>query len=475
MRTEMLVLLAAAASVTASSGLASTGTGGMTFGIDTAVFQLGDGTERLALEVYESIPVGQLAESGGLASVQTDMVLLSAEGDTVAVQQWVSEVERIEGRSAVNGTLLIVEPGAFDLYVTVTDLENGSRGAAVRRLEVSTPGMLSELEVANAMVPAAEGSTNPLRKGGFVVFPAADGRFDLPGEQTAYIYAEAYGLGGEAIYRQSRLLNAGGELLFARPWSMLMVPEGASAVGLADSVDLGAARISGLHYIEVSVASGGDTATVRKPVMIAREAAAPAPDETPPSANRYLEQFPLVLSSDQRSMFNRLTSREAKERFYDSYWASTPGREDFEERVTGAGRYSTQFTEGWRTDRGRVFIIYGPPDEVESVPFQVDGFPYEIWYYYQAGTQYFVFLDRNANGNYMQIYSTVDGEVSYPNWEQMLRPIRVPTMDDGGLSGGSAPSERIEAGCLFPSVCSNAAGPDPRHGVPAAAPECRWS
>ncbi|NLP04461.1 GWxTD domain-containing protein, partial [Candidatus Fermentibacteria bacterium] len=215
--------------------------------------------------------------------------------------------------------------------------------------------------------------------------------------------------------------------------------------------------------------------TVRKPVMIARETAAAAPDETPVSADRYLEQFPLVLPSDQRSMFNRLTSREAKERFYDSYWASTPGREDFEERVTGAERYSTQFTEGWRTDRGRVFIIYGPPDEVESVPFQVDGFPYEIWYYYQAGNQYFVFVDRNANGSYMQIYSTIEGEVSYPNWEQMLRPIRVPTMDDGGLSDGSAPSERIEVGCLFSSGCRNAVGPDPRHGVPAAAPACRWS
>jgi len=427
-----LLLTLAMGSSMAGSGLATVSSGDLSFFIDTAVFRLA-GTDTLALEVYESIPVGQLAQDGGLVSFQTDAVLLSASGDTLAVRQWISETEWIEGRSVVNSTVMVVEPGEQTLSVTVTDLSNGRRGASARNLAVEAPSAMSEMEVANIVMPAVEDSHNPLRKGNLVIFPAADSRFDLPGESMAYIYSEVYGMGGESLRRQSRLTDASGGLLFARPWDVFDIPEGAEAVGLLDSLSLAGARVSGLHYLEVALVASGDTLLERKPIMIMNEAgesAEPVVQAGGGGAADYLDELPLLLTPSEKSIYDGLSDTAAREAFYGRYWASRPeARADFEARCREAGSFSTVFREGWQTDRGRVYIKFGRPDDVERMPLQVGTAPFETWSYEQGGRT-FVFVDTDGTGNYVQVYSTVPGEVSYSNWERMLSPIGVGSSGD---------------------------------------------
>lgn len=430
-----LCMLSAGAAYSAS-GLATVSGGGIDFSIDTALFyQAQPGSPML--ELYVSVPIGQLARTAeGLSTFQTDAVLTSSEGDTLEVQQWISEIDWNEERSAVNATVMLVLPGSTEVSVTITDLTNGRRGTAARTVDAPADSRISELEIANAVIPGLEDSQNPLRKGGWVVFPAADGRFDLPGEGTAYIYFEVYGAAGAAMARQSRLTDAGGAYLFARPWDTLEIPEGADAVGFLDSIDLSAARISGLHFIETAVIIDGDTLLVRKPVMIARSSGETEPlqtmgaDESDPA--RFMSRFSLILSRSEQEVLEGLTGEEAGSQFYRQYWAARPAgsREDFEARCDESDVYATIFREGWQTDRGRVYIMFGRPDEVERAPIQVDILPYETWSYYGQGTDSFVFVDRDGSGNYEQVYSTVPGEVSYSNWRSMLNPVGADTTDD---------------------------------------------
>lgn len=435
------MLLVAAPAMAMASGLASVSSGDIGFSIDTAVFRLGAG-DSVLVEVYQSVPIDQFSrDDQGFVEFETDVVLLGPAADTLAVRQWVSRVEATEGRSIVNGAMLLASTGNHTVCVTVTDLANGRIGAVERALELAIPVGLSDLEVANAVIPAQEESENPLRKGGLIVFPAADGRFDLPGESTAYLYVEIYGHGGGTVSRQSRLVSAQDEVLFARPWGAVEIPEGMEAAGVLDSLDLGAARTSGLHYLDFSIATGTDTLTIRKPIMIARAeetASIPLFPVGGDGRERFLAQLRLLLTSEEQDLYDDLTDDEARARYYDSYWESRPGgREEFERNCLGSAQFATAFREGWRTDRGRVFITYGQPDEIERTPFQVEGFPYEVWYYYEPGDDTFVFVDRDGSGNYLQIYSTLEGEVSYPNWQQMLQPVRTTTstVDDEGIGG----------------------------------------
>ncbi|MEJ2542771.1 MAG: GWxTD domain-containing protein [Calditrichaceae bacterium] len=77
--------------------------------------------------------------------------------------------------------------------------------------------------------------------------------------------------------------------------------------------------------------------------------------------------------------------------------------------------------EGWKTDRGRVFLIYGDPDEYERFPSSMDALPYIIWHYYDLeGSQIFVFTDLDGFGDYRQIHSSYRKELQNPNWQNML-------------------------------------------------------
>ena len=59
----------------------------------------------------------------------------------------------------------------------------------------------------------------------------------------------------------------------------------------------------------------------------------------------------------------------------------------------------SEYFEGWRSDRGMVFILLGLPDNVERHPFEVDSKPYEIWQYYNLNIS-LVFVDRTGFGDY---------------------------------------------------------------------------
>ncbi|MBO7647562.1 MAG: GWxTD domain-containing protein [Bacteroidales bacterium] len=87
-------------------------------------------------------------------------------------------------------------------------------------------------------------------------------------------------------------------------------------------------------------------------------------------------------------------------------------------------RYGSIQVKGYRTDRGRVYLQYGPPNDILEVPSEPISLPYEIWHYYQLGNQSnvkFVFYDPALVGNdYELLHSNKNGEPHDPNWKMRL-------------------------------------------------------
>lgn len=98
--------------------------------------------------------------------------------------------------------------------------------------------------------------------------------------------------------------------------------------------------------------------------------------------------------------------KAAIEDFWDKHDPS-PGtlrneaREEFYKRVLLADeRYSLHARlKGWRSDRGRIYIKYGDPDEINSEVHPLDSPPYIVWHYYSLGKR-FVFFDQKGYGDY---------------------------------------------------------------------------
>jgi GWxTD domain-containing protein len=86
--------------------------------------------------------------------------------------------------------------------------------------------------------------------------------------------------------------------------------------------------------------------------------------------------------------------------------------------------YSTRNMRGYETDRGRVYLQYGPPNTIVSETTDPNSYPYEIWHYYKAGEQTnrrFVFYSTDLSSNmYRLLHSDARGELQEPNWELKL-------------------------------------------------------
>jgi len=84
-------------------------------------------------------------------------------------------------------------------------------------------------------------------------------------------------------------------------------------------------------------------------------------------------------------------------------------------------KYSSMSTDGWKTDMGRVFIMYGEPDEYERNPNSIDMLPHVIWNFHnlEGGAQ-FIFADEEGFGRYRLIHSTYRRELQNPNWQSII-------------------------------------------------------
>src|SRR5690606_20452306 len=93
---------------------------------------------------------------------------------------------------------------------------------------------------------------------------------------------------------------------------------------------------------------------------------------------------------------------------WNAFWEKkdpTPGTEQnefrdvFFERVRYANERFGVLEPGWKSDRGRVYIRYGPPDEIQSRPSTIDGLAFEVWNYLATGRR-FVFVDYDGFGRF---------------------------------------------------------------------------
>ncbi len=125
--------------------------------------------------------------------------------------------------------------------------------------------------------------------------------------------------------------------------------------------------------------------------------AAPAPQEAAPfplseQQRLWLNQdVGYIITSAERTTFKALRSYEERYRFIEQFWLrrdpkpGTPENEFKEEhyrRIAYANERYFAGLPGWKTDRGRVYIVCGPPDEIESHPSgTATEAPFEVWSY----------------------------------------------------------------------------------------------
>jgi len=133
-----------------------------------------------------------------------------------------------------------------------------------------------------------------------------------------------------------------------------------------------------------------------------------------------------IITDEERKAFKKLQTDDERERFIEEFWRrrdpdpdtdENEYREQYYERIAYANEHFASGIPGWKTDRGRIWIMYGKPDETESHPAggpyerepsegggQTSTYPFEKWFYrYLPGIGSGIeieFVDPTGSGEY---------------------------------------------------------------------------
>ena len=153
---------------------------------------------------------------------------------------------------------------------------------------------------------------------------------------------------------------------------------------------------------------------------------------TEPELDLQIAEVRYLATNEENLRFKSVTGGDAKRKLLFDFWnrrdddpstPDNPRKTEYFKRVDYSNEhFKNSFREGWRTDRGRVFIVYGPPDEVERHADEADTKPYEIWTYNSIqGGVIFVFGDRSGFSDYVLLHSTHRDELHDENWMNQLK------------------------------------------------------
>jgi GWxTD domain-containing protein len=113
----------------------------------------------------------------------------------------------------------------------------------------------------------------------------------------------------------------------------------------------------------------------------------------PPKYRQWLKEDVLwIITPQERTAFLELKSNQERNKFMDQFWARRNPMPNSGENNAKAEHYrriefanahfASAKTPGWKSDRGRIYIVYGPPDEIESHPGSGTVKPTDAWRYH---------------------------------------------------------------------------------------------
>lgn len=386
-------------------------------------------------------PVAQAAPDGAGGEVAYDETLAFTYvlADTAALASNQVFVEQVR---------MAVTPGEYEVDVSLQP-EGSAEVRALLNLTVPdyAPNggtAISAVQLATAIQPSTD-PTNPLSKSGLVVQPNPDAFYGGPGATLQY-YAEVYAPPAEAeTYTLFSFLSeseGGGPMPDHQNRLTRQVRPVDVVVGRMDV----SALPSGIYHLRLVVLNEANEAVaeqskrlfvinpdVERPELAAglmtyEETLFAAMGEEELDLN--VRHARVIATAREQSQIDALVTDDDRRAFLTAFWASrdedglpnsNEARRTFYDRMRFVDdRFGGFNRASYETDRGRVYLTYGPPTEVDRRLFESDAYPHEIWYYDNIpgeGRSVFVFVDRFSSNQFDLLHSDVTGEVSLPQWE----------------------------------------------------------
>jgi GWxTD domain-containing protein len=437
--------------VFAANSLPVKSTGDLPFYFDTASFQSSVGSTFQ--EFYYQMPLDQLSFVSIDSTLRdTLQVALSITEDSQQVysDSWLTPVQsdlkqELAGRFAPQQFELLLKPGKYKARLDIYEIGGKKNGAAeldFQALDFQAPQLtLSSIQCASEV--RKDSTQSKFTKNGFFLLPNPSRIYGNALSMLIFYY-EIYHLSSDAqnthFSIQYDICNAGGEIVRQFPVKKKQKHGSTSA-------DLGALSVAALpdtlYTLQVTVTDSANGQIARtgcafRNIPIVRPASPALGDVavylrslSNEEVDLFIRQIRYIMTNEDLVVFKEL-DYAGKRLALEQFWQrrnpnpNSPENEYFKQYMTRLSIANTRFSKGyepgWLTDRGRILMKYGPPDEVETHPLTVDTKPYEVWHYFaiEGGLEY-IFLDEQGYNQYRLIYSNDRTEINDPGWEELIK------------------------------------------------------
>ena len=379
-------------------------------------------------------------------------------GDTTVFNQWKLKHDILD-TAALNsqvlvGTLGFILPqGSFDCEITGTDVFDMNNTRIIKEKIRVVPFLqnsmsISDIQLASKMIQGSENKKSIFYKNSYEVIPIPNLIFGKS-QPALFFYTEIYNLQSELlksdlIKMNQALFNSKGKLIKEKTKYLSRSSDTRVEVGSlvlstypTDSYTLVVALIDSVGNIGVSTAKKFyvynpdieviDTFEVSTTAVLSSTFGSMSEEEL----DDLFDKAKYLASKIEIDKYLKLTTIDGKREFMFEFWKAKDENSasnenafyrNYMQRVNICNeKYTSMGKQGWKTDRGRIFLLYGEPTEIERYPNQLDTRPYEIWQYTEIeGGVYFIFADLTGFSDYTLINSTKRGEIRDDNWSRRI-------------------------------------------------------
>lgn len=428
----------------ASEDLPARSSGELDFYVDHSVFRSGN-DDIYKCEFYFMLYAGQIKgiylAGESIGTIDIDMTIKNLDSGDTKQHQWQTEI-KMDQDSLRNRTLAVydqhieyLKSGTHELSVSITDVNSQSKGRVVlnfRLTDTNHDRQISQLQFVSHVDQSIK--NDPFYKNGKNIYPNPSRRYGIL-SPNLYFYYEIYDLEkyiGDEIILIYSIISQSDSLIKSFHPKKINVP--GVSISIVHGLDI-SHYPSGIYSLNITANDATNNhivQTERRFEIIQKDhliTSATLSEEQLRTASNILTYF---LSSRQLSFYNSLDI-SAKAQFLIKFWSErdpTPNskRNEYLEEIQNRYHYANKHfywgkKEGWSSDRGRVLIVYGFPEETIQKHSDPETAPYEIWIYQEDRSYQFVFADINSTGNFILVHSTRENEIHNIQWQELVEQI----------------------------------------------------
>ncbi len=406
--------------------------------VDYNFFDAGKGIYELLANI--SVPSNLIKyenmEGKLTGKLEINFIIKNLENNKTAKDVWntssyISKNEKINKKmSLIDNTSFFLAPGKYEMSTIIIDLFSNNKYLVIDTITLPAIDTLPHMSDIMLCMSVQRDTTNSrFTRNGFKLIPNPSGETTVLNPMI-YIYSEYYNFPPDKDYTITlyvmqnqdtiQTINAKKGKTISEPFINIA---GISTLGLKD----------GFYTLVCEIKYDSIVLKKEKPFSKSSEITYESVVKYNLSNKelQYLDKIEYIANSQELSKYQSLDEK-GKYNFLLYFWESRDpdttnnvleALDDYIKKIEYVNKkFTSGGEEGYYSDRGKIYLKYGEPDEEFTTPSSTGYRAYESWIYYSNGGMQFVFSDIKGLGKYELIYSSeIEEEIPY-NWETYIDP-----------------------------------------------------